>query len=45
MVGFNVLAEWQTAGLTGYGEIQDFVDVTRLTGNQGLGRASASRLA
>jgi hypothetical protein len=44
-VGFNVLAEWQAAGLTGYGEIQDFVDLTRLTGNQTLGRASASTVA
>jgi hypothetical protein len=42
MVGFNVLAQWQSdqAGgeRTGYGEIQDFVDLTRLT----QGRALAS---
>ncbi len=35
MVGFNVLARWTAAGrrdgLIGYGEIQDFVDLTRLT--------------
>lgn len=31
MVGFNALAEWQSEGLTGYGEIMDFVDLTRLT--------------
>ena len=31
MIGFNVLAEWQAQGLTGHGEIQDFVDLTRLT--------------
>ena len=32
MVGFNVLARWECDGRTGYGELQDFVDVTRLTG-------------
>jgi hypothetical protein len=36
MVGFNVLAEWQAADLTGYGEIQDFVDLTRLTRGEAL---------
>jgi hypothetical protein len=38
MVGFNVLAQWQSTGpsggRTGYGEIQDFVDLTRLTSGQ-----------
>ncbi len=38
MVGFNVLAQWQSDGpsdgQTGYGEIQDFVDLTRLTSGQ-----------
>jgi hypothetical protein len=43
MVGFNVLAEWRAAGLTGYGEVQDFVDLTRLTRGQAL--ASASTVA
>jgi hypothetical protein len=42
MVGFNVLAEWQSAGATGYGEIQDFVDLTRLTRGQALGAALAA---
>jgi hypothetical protein len=42
MVGFNVLAQWHSAGLTGYGEIQDFVDVTRLTRGQALSSASAA---
>lgn len=31
MVGFNTLARWTTGNLVGYGEIQDFVDLTRLT--------------
>ena len=30
VVGFNVLARWDCAGRTGYGEVQDFVDLTRL---------------
>ena len=34
MVGFNVLAEWQSGVHTGYGEVQDFVDLTRLTSGQ-----------
>jgi hypothetical protein len=45
MVGFNVLARWTSTGpgdqrageQTGYGEIQDFVDLTRLTRGQALG--------
>jgi hypothetical protein len=45
MVGFNVLARWTSTGpgeqrageRTGYGEIQDFVDLTRLTRGQALG--------
>jgi hypothetical protein len=36
MVGFNVLAQWESDGLTGYGEVQDFVDLTRLTRGQAL---------
>jgi hypothetical protein len=31
MVGFNVLARWTAGELVGHGEIQDFVDLTRLT--------------
>jgi hypothetical protein len=30
MVGFNVLAEWECAGRTGYGEIQDFFELPQL---------------
>jgi hypothetical protein len=45
MVGFNVLARWTSTGpggqsageRAGYGEIQDFVDLTRLTRGQALG--------
>jgi hypothetical protein len=45
MVGFNVLARWTSTGpgdqgaggRAGYGEIQDFVDLTRLTHGQALG--------
>jgi hypothetical protein len=46
MVGFNVLAQWQSnqngGELTGYGEIQDFVDLTRLTQGQALGSVPAA---
>jgi hypothetical protein len=46
MVGFNVLAQWQSdqAGgeRTGYGEIQDFVDLTRLTQGQTLASVPAA---
>jgi hypothetical protein len=45
VVGFNVLAVWQTADLTGYGELQDFVDLTRITRGQTLGCASTSTAA
>ena len=41
MVGFNVLAQWRAGDLTGYGEIQDFVDLTRLTRGQALSSAGA----
>lgn len=37
MISFNTLAEWQADGRTGYGEVQDFVDLTRLTRGQALG--------
>jgi hypothetical protein len=30
MVGFNVLARWECAGRTGYGEIQDFFELPQL---------------
>ncbi len=36
VVGFNVLARWTSDGQTGYGEVQDFVDLTRLTEGRAL---------
>jgi hypothetical protein len=42
MVGFNVLAEWQSEGLTGHGEIQDFVDLTTLTRGDTLRSVAAA---
>jgi hypothetical protein len=32
MVGFNVLATWECAGRTGFGEIQDFFELPQLNG-------------
>ncbi|PWR21679.1 DUF7064 domain-containing protein [Zavarzinia compransoris] len=31
MIAFNVLGRWEMAGLTGYGEIQDFFELPQLT--------------
>jgi hypothetical protein len=45
MVGFNVLAEWRAAGSTGHGEIQDFVDLTRLTRGEALRSSSRATVA
>lgn len=42
MVGFNVLARWTSGGHTGYGEIQDFVDLTRLTAMNSKARTGAA---
>jgi hypothetical protein len=36
MVGFNVLATWECAGRTGYGEIQDFFELPQLNGLNAL---------
>lgn len=41
MVGFNVLAEWDVNGRRGYGELQDFVDATRLSALADHGRPGA----
>jgi hypothetical protein len=41
VVGFNVLARWQANGATGYGEVQDFVDLTRLTQGQAFAAVAA----
>lgn len=43
MVGFNVLARWSCAGQTGHGEVQDFVDLTRLTEGRAIASASGAR--
>lgn len=47
MVGFNVLARWSAGDpavrdLVGWGEIQDFVDLTRLTALNSHNRVTAS---
>jgi len=43
VVGFNVLARWQADGATGHGEVQDFVDLTRLTEGRALAAVDSGR--